>query len=127
MTCNKNGLSIIMPRGDVRPVKFEVVESDGETKTDIEFDDIYFTVKKNFTDAKFKFQKRLSDGTITKGEDEYYHFTIEADDTNPLPFGSYVFDIELVKNNLMSPEIKQTTVGGLILTDESTHARNEVE
>ena len=58
MACNCESLSIIMPRGDVRSEKFEILESDGETKSDIEFDDIYFTVKRNFTDTKYLFQKR---------------------------------------------------------------------
>jgi hypothetical protein len=124
MGCN-DILKIVMPRGDVRPLQFDVLEADGETMTDIEFDDIYFTVKKNFTDRDFKFQKKLSDGTITKDDDGHYHTFIDSTDTDILPFGEYVFDIELKKSNASVPDIKQTTVGRLIITEESTYARNE--
>lgn len=127
MSCDcVSELSIVMPRGDVRPFKFGVYEPDGETISDIEFDDIFFTVKKNASDLKFVFQKRLSDGTISaKDEDGLYGVVIEAADTDPLPFGEYVFDIEVFKNNLKSPAIKQTTRGVLILENEVTYARNE--
>ena len=124
MSC-RDILTIVMPRGDVRPIQFDVYESDGETMTDIVFDDIFFTVKKNFTDKDPRFQKRLSDGSITKDEEGHYHTVIYSTDTDVLPFGEYVFDIELKKSNASVPDIKQTTVGRLIITEESTYARNE--
>ena len=124
MGCN-DILRIVMPRGDVRPLQFDVLETDGETISDIEFDDIYFTVKKNFTDRDFKFQKKLSNGSITKDSEGHYHTVIDSADTDNLPFGDYVFDIELKKENSSVPNIKQTTIGRLIVTEESTYAGNE--
>lgn len=124
MGCEGN-LFISMPRGDVVPLEFDIYESDGETITQMDFDDIFFTVKKNFTDRNYKFQKRLSDGNIVRDRDWHYHILIDAEDTNYLPFGDYVFDIELVKHNLTVPDIKQTIVGKLILSEESTYASNE--
>ena len=127
MECNEKELNITMPRGDVRQERFGVYEDEKCTiLADIEFHDIYFTVKRNFSDTKYLFQKRLSNETINKGEDGLYHFAIEAEDTNNLPFGEYVFDIEVYRDNAHNPDIKQTFTGRLLLTNESTHQRNEV-
>lgn len=126
MACSRldENMSIIMPRGDIREVLFNVyVDEDGEEViyTD-DFDEIYFTVKEFFEDEEYLFQKRLTSGTITKDETSTYHIPIEPEDTNDLEFGEYMFDIELVTGN----SIKQTTTGRLILTYESTYASNEV-
>lgn len=109
---------IQMPRGDIRNVKF-CVRAGNDLVTD--FTEIYFTVKDNFRRENVKFQKKLSDGDITLGEDNYYHFVIQPEDTNGEDFGTYVFDIEVVKND----EIKQTTIGTFKITEEATYASNE--
>lgn len=114
-------LKIVLPRGDRTSKKIAIRESATGEITDIEFDDIYFTVKRVFLAEEFKFQKRMSAGTIVKDEEGYYHFTILPEDTNDLPFGDYDFDIEIVKNGA----IKHTTVGVLTLTKEVTYASNE--
>jgi hypothetical protein len=44
------------------------------------------------------------------------------EDTNNLDFGEYMFDIELV----IEGQMKKTFTGRLRLTEESTHATNEV-
>lgn len=110
-----------MPRGDIRPVKFTVTNPNGN-QSDIMFDEIYFTVKRSFNDKNFVFQKRLSDGSIFISESEGYEFIIQPNDTDNLSVGRYVFDIELI----FGDEIKQTTVGEFILTNEVTFASNEV-
>jgi len=113
-------MKIVMPRGDIRPVQFSIQNPDG-TNPEIEFDEIYFTVKQSYTKNDYYFQKRLSDGGIIKNEQGYY-FRIEAEDTDRLKIGKYVFDIEVV----LGEEIKQTFVGQLELTNEVTFAINEV-
>lgn len=112
-------MTITMPRGDIRPVRFVVFDQD-ETETEIEFSEIYFTVKRSYADNNFLFQKKLSDGTITPVPEGGYQLVIESADTDPLRIGKYVFDIELV-----APGLKQTTVGDLVLTNEVTFATNE--
>ncbi len=112
-------MTISMPRGDIRPIQFTVFNSNGEI-SNIDFDEIYFTVKRSFRDRSALFQKRLSDGTIEKNENGY-RFVIRPEDTDRLDVDRYVFDIELV----LDDDIKQTTVGELILTDEVTFASNE--
>lgn len=69
------------------------------------------------------FQKRLSNEDIVKKEDGYYHFAIMPSDTDGLLYGEYVFDIEIYNKE---PFIKQTILGTLKLTNEVTHAENEV-
>ena len=114
-------LTISMPRGDIRPIRFTVTDTNGSV-SDIPFDEIYFTVKRSFNDKYYLFQKRLSDGTIELDQSEGYTFVIQPQDTDNLSVGRYVFDIELVFGN----EIKQTTVGEFELTNEVTFASNEV-
>lgn len=121
---NSDDMSIHLPRGDIRDIPFGVYTTvDGEEViyTD-DFDEIYFTVKKRFTDEEYVFQKRLTDGTITRDTNYIYHISIEADDTNNIQFGEYVFDIEVVTGTV----IKQTTTGSLTIGYESTYASNEV-
>ena len=110
-------LIITMPRGDIRNVKF-CVRSGDQMRTD--FTEIFFTVKNTARAVNFIFQKKLTDGDITLGEDNYYHMVIASADTDAMDYGSYRFDIEVVGEG-----IKQTTVGTLKLTDEVTFATNE--
>lgn len=114
-------MDIVMPRGDLWPVAFTAYNQD-ETDPINTFDEIYFTVKKRFTDRLFLFQKRLSKGEIFLNSNNNYQFSILPKDTDRLPFGEYVFDIELVRGD----EFKQTFTGRLILTEEATYAENEL-
>lgn len=114
-------MKIKMPRGDRRDLKFSIKDRSGEIIS-TDFDEIYFSCKKGFNNPEVLFQKKLSDGTITKDENSIYHLAIIPTDTDNLRYGNYVFDIELVIEN----SLKQTTVGELLLTNEVTHARNEV-
>ena len=117
-------MRISMPRGDIRKIPFIVTNPDGEP-AGIDFDEIYFTVKKKYTDSGYLFQKRLTTGGITKEDDDTYQIKIEAADTNNLainkPGEFYEFDIQLQYLN----EIKETTCGELVLTKEVTYASNE--
>lgn len=109
--------SITMPRGDLRKVKFRVKSGD-VVRTDMT--EIYISIKASTKTNDYLVQKKLSDGTITLGDDFYYHFQIEPEDTNDLKYGTYPFDFELVGQGF-----KQTTVGRLVLTEEVTFAVNE--
>jgi hypothetical protein len=121
-------MRIAMHRGDKRNFKVSIYDGDSEDLIDFDLSDIYVTFKKNFTDYKYLFQKRLSDGTVTVDPEHKgtYLFSIIPDDTNALSFGDYVFDIELVRYDGGEIEIKQTYTGTFILMEEATHARNEV-
>lgn len=115
-------MEITMPRGDIRPVRFIIRSPNGgKNDTVSDFDEIYFTVKQNFRMKPFLFQKRLTTNEIALQEDGSFQFTIQPQDTDHLMFGTYYFDIEVVKEE----EIKQTFVGSLILTKEATYSENE--
>ena len=112
--------NIIMPRGDIRPVRFTVRSPDTQEVVS-DLDEVYFTVKRNYTDRDFLFQKRLTNGDIEKLQDDSYQFSIMPGDTDGLKIGKYVFDIELVRGN----DLKQTFAGDFVLTNEVTFAENE--
>ena len=114
--------NISIPRGDYRPIKLKVKNKD-DTDIDFEIDEIYITFKQNYHTKDVLFQKRLTNGDITKGEDGYYHFEILPEDTEKLDYDTYYFDIEICNKN---PKIKQTSLGQLEITEETTHIENEV-
>lgn len=120
LNSNKKQLEISMPRGDLYPVYFSVVDL-LDRSVNIEFDDIYFTLKDWYRNQEAIFQKRLSTGEIVDEGHGHFHFMILPEDTENLSFGIYTFDIELVKVG----SIKDTTTGRLELTEESTWRSNE--
>lgn len=114
-------MRIAMRRGDIKYVRFLVNDPNG-TATDIDFTEIYFTVKKKSSDRLFCFQKRLSDGGIEKLDISDYQIKIEPKDTAKLVAPKeYVFDIQLDYKNL----VKETFVGDFVLKDEVTYPENE--
>lgn len=114
-------MTITMARGDIHLVPFTIKDATGQPST-INFDEIYATFKANYNDRKALFQKRLSDGSIIKTGTGAYQFTIIPADTDGLAFQTYVFDIEVEYED----SIKRTFPGKLVLTEEATHACNEV-
>ena len=118
-------MRIAMPRGDIRLVRFLVNDPNG-TATNVDFTEIYFTVKKSTRDRLYEFQKKLSTGGIVKLGLGDYELKIEPQDTNKMiintpNFPNYVFDIQLCYEN----QVKETFVGTFVLTDEVTFAENE--
>lgn len=116
-------MRISMPRGDIHFIEFSI--TNGNEEPEIDFDEIYFTVKRKYTDTDYFFQKRLSTGGIEKIDTNTYQIKINPEDTNGLPIckptESYDFDIEVVYGNL----IKSTSCGEFVLTKEVTHSVNE--
>ena len=122
-------MRISMPRGDLRLVRFLVNDKNG-TGTEIDFSEIYFTVKRSAKDRLYEFQKRLSKGgikTLALGD---YQLRIEPKDTdkmivNGVRFPNYVFDIQLEYESKDHLFIKESFNGQFVLTDEVTYAENE--
>lgn len=108
-----------MPRGDIRLIRFKVYDASGEVFLK-GLTDVYFTVKRTAEQWEPAISKSISAGTISKVGDDYV-IVLEPEDTDGLDFGSYVYDIELVRGNVL----KQTFSGSMILTEEVTHADNE--
>ena len=111
---------IRMPRGDIRLVRFLVNDPNG-TATDIDFTEVYFTVKKTTRDRLYQFQKKLSTGGIIKLDLGDYEVKIEPKDTSKMLYGEYKFDVQLIYED----QLKETFVGDFILTDEVTYNENE--
>ena len=114
-------MEIRMARGDLETRNIKLKTKSGDPY-ELLPNDIYFTVKKNANDKDYVFQKRLSDGTIIYVGIGEYAFSIQPEDTDGLSFGTYDFDIEVVKNNA----VKKTFCGTLVLSKEVTHHYNEV-
>ena len=106
-------------RGDTKKYYFQRKKADGTVIIDLP-DALYFTVKKNYIDNKALIQKKLSDMTVD--QEGKYHFTIEPGDTDKLPYGGYVFDIQVTVGDIKTTIAK----GKFVLTEEVTFAENEV-
>lgn len=115
-------MKISMPRGDIKWIHFRINKPDG-TGTNLEFSNIYFTVKRKAFDRMFLFQKSYKRGEIYKLGPSDYQLKIDAQDTNKLTFGNYKFDIQLSYRDLL----KETCVGDFVILEEVTHAINEDE
>lgn len=105
-------------RGDTKRYKFQRINSDGSVITTPP-DKIYFTVKKNYDSKEVLIQKTLED--ITIDEQNVYHFTIEPADTDSLRYGNYVFDIEVITDDVKTTIAK----GGFGIEQEVTFVADE--
>lgn len=106
-----------LTRGDTGQYKFKRLDAQGHAITNTP-DSLDFTVKNSFSDSDIVFQKKLAD--MTMDEDGTWHFTIDPADTEKLPVGNYVFDIEVKQDNYVQTIAK----GTLKLTSEATWYNN---
>lgn len=83
-------------RGTTLNLKAQRINYDGDPILTVA-QEIYFVVKKRWTDQEALIIKDLNDMTFT--EDGYYHFTINPTDTENLAYGQYVWDFTPVENN----------------------------
>lgn len=111
-------IQIEFARGDSYQ-KGLLLKRGGEPVTDT-FEDVYFTVKKSYSEHEFILQKRMSTGGIVYDGNGHYTMFIEPDDTNGLSFGDYDCDFEFRASGY-----KRTFYGKLKLTKEVTHYYNE--
>lgn len=107
---------ITMPRGDLRGVNFNIYDASG-AEVSKAFTQITFTVKPSVNSREIVFQKKLTDGTITRNGNTY-SLSIKPEDTDYIAYGSYYYDVELIRGDALH----QTFVGKLIITEEVTFA-----
>ena len=105
-------------RGDTQPLKFQRLDADGRVITTSP-SKMFFTVKSDYKDKYFVFQKTLTE--MTFGQDNYWHFIIEAADTQDLPVGTYVYDIEVTADG----RVFTISKGTLKLLPEATWSSNK--
>ena len=114
-------MKISFPRGDTYAFPFGLFADD--QRAELEIDNIWFTVKKRYTDhgpGSVLIQKTLQLGTIDADDEGGYVVRFRPEDTRDLPFGMYVFDIQVE-----GPDITRTFLGQLELTGEVTHHGDE--
>ena len=120
-----------MIRGDTKRCKWMIkgMETDGNITfwKPTEKDKVYFTCKKDY-DSEIAFQKVFPGNIRFDEESGYFYTIIEPKDTNKLPFGTYVYDIEIVINGNSKEKniVKTCTVGKLEIEKEVTFRRDEV-
>ena len=106
-------------RGDTAGYNFQRKDAEGNVITTTP-DALYFTVKAKWTDEKALIQKTIND--MTKDEDGTWHFVIQSDETDGLPYGNYVYDIEVIDDDA----VQTISKGMLTITEEATWQVNEV-
>ena len=110
--------NLSMIRGDTTSLKFQRKDNDGNVIM-LQADKAYFTVKKSTAQSNYLIQKTLDDMVLD--EEGVYHFTINPEDTDDLDYGTYVYDLEIIQNEVV------TTIsrGEFIIESEVTFAENE--
>ena len=78
-----------MIRGDTMSFDLELTDLNGATVSSI-----YFTVKKKATDTTNVFQKSLSSGITSTGDDTY-RVRVAPADTIGVAAGKYVYDLQI--------------------------------
>lgn len=83
-----------------------------------EIDTVFITCRKDIYSKDYIFQKRIGDVTIDNNL--YVHFAFDPVDTQTLPYGSYVFDIEVT----LKSGYRKTKLFKFNLTGEATFHSN---
>lgn len=105
-------------RGDTWGYKFQRTDTEGEPIMEAP-DEMYLTIKVSPNDKTPVIQKTLDD--MYMDESGYWHFTIFAEDTNNLAYGTYGADIE----RIIGDDVKTIAKGTFTFTDEYTWASNQ--
>ena len=89
MSYSITGTTITLTRGDTFEALVSATKKDGTPYIPVEGDVIRFAMKENYDDARPLLVKEIPIDTMI--------LVIEPEDTKPLAFGKYVYDIELTK------------------------------
>ena len=108
------GTNISMTRGDSEAIKVTVKDTLGNIVPLVIGDTIYFTVRENLLSPT-----KIIEKIITEFVDGQALITIHPQDTNHLRFTSYVYDIQLTKENGSVKTI--ITPSHLTITGEVTY------
>lgn len=108
-------------RGDTTVIGgFQLKDDNGNILKLDASDEMYFSIKKNYKTGDVILQKKLSTDEI-KYQDGVYYVILDHDDTAELKYGTYVYDFEIMSQNL----VKTVVMGTITLTNEVTHKVNE--
>lgn len=91
MSYSVKGTTISLTRGDTFKAGIVITKSDGTPYTPSENDKIRFAMKSKYTDPTPLLVKDIPVDTMM--------LIIESADTKDFPFGQYVYDIQITKEN----------------------------
>ena len=89
MSYSVSGTTITLTRGDTFTDDISINKQDDTPYTPVEGDSVRFAMKSSYEDAEPVLVKDVPIGTLK--------LVIEPDDTKKLPFGQYVYDIQITK------------------------------
>lgn len=89
MSYSIKGTTITLTRGDTFIAQIELTDPDGNPYTPVDGDAITFAAKRSFADAATLIFKPVPIDTMK--------LILEPEDTKPLDFGQYVYDIQIVR------------------------------
>lgn len=108
MSYSISGNNITLTRGDTFAAEISITAPDGDIYTPVEGDSIRFAMKSSYNDDEpCLILKDIPLDTMK--------LTILPEDTKPLTYGSYVYDIQITK---ASGEVDTFIKGKLKLTEE---------
>lgn len=87
MSSSVNGTKISLTRGDTFRAVVTLTRRDGTTYSPTAGDVIRFAMKKNYEDASVLIEKTIPYDTLL--------LELEPEDTKPLAFGEYVYDVQI--------------------------------
>lgn len=102
-----DGTNIKLTRGDTFKATVSILQSDGTAYVPDNDDVIVFAVKRSFRDSDAVITKTLDNSTLL--------LELAPADTKDLPFGQYVYDIQLTYANT---DVDTFIQGKLTLTEE---------
>lgn len=91
MSYNVKGTTITLTRGDTLRVQVSIFTPDGEIYELQDGDKVRFALKRSISESDPLIVKQIPTDSLI--------LTLDPDDTKPLSFGNYIYDIELTKKN----------------------------
>lgn len=98
------GKKIYLTRGDTAYIKVNIRTPDGQPYTFTKGDEVWFAVKRKTTDNDYLIAPKILEPQIVEGtENDRYptyevYLHISPEETDSLPFGTFVYDLSLVNN-----------------------------
>lgn len=111
MKVTKTNLEMV--RGDTLAFIFELIPSYGEEEYTL--DSAYFSVRTNPNSSNYIFQKALSDGITSMGNNKY-RVVVDPEDTENLDEDIYSYDLEIT----LDGQVKTILLGMLKIVDDIT-------
>ncbi len=108
MSCSVKGTTISLTRGDSCTIQVGITDDNGDAYTPKDGDTIRFAVKKTVADTNPLILKTIPLDTMI--------LKLEPNDTKPLEFRTYVYDIELTTSE--GDTYTFITKSSLIITEE---------